>query len=787
MQKTICNNSLTVFPTARSVREYINNSKSKNQLLQKIIPIGEFFQLSVLHKIKKNSIDKNLKIIYLKEAILNSDIEKLGLSRDFSTFLKQSEYIFRFFLETANEYVKFESLLESDTYALYSDHIEVLQEVYINYTKLLEKNNYTDNILMPNEYLINIDYIQQFDFVTIYLEGYLSSYEFKIIRDISKIVSCNIKISFNQFNEKNFLLFNKIKDNLKTGHSYTIDLTNEKIIDEKKTDFFTKSVTISPMPSPLDQIAFIKYQITKMIDDGIAAQKIVVITPNEKITKMLELFDIEHYFNFAMGRGIRDHKILEVIKLINKILVDKEPKDIHKFKFLDLDEEKFINIFKNNWKKVITIDLFNDITTYLFSFVIDEDIIEKLEAERNSLELLLFVNINDDFEKILVKDFMKLLQNQISTISIDDVFGGKITVLGILETRLITYDGVIVIDFNDDKIPKISIKDKFISSNLKEKVNLPTLTNRENLQRYYYNSVFSRSKRIALCYVDDDSSVMSRFIVQLFPNYKDLIVKKDYKSILYNKQVLNHFSKDIVVDIDLSTRSWSATSLKTYLSCKRKYYFNYISNIKDHSISIKPEPFEIGNIIHNALEDAVKQNSLNTIFLNNYLSSYQKTNPYLVLELELWKKKLINLIEFERIREQNGIKIFQVEQPFNINYRGLNIKGKIDRVDKYLDNSYEILDYKTSSSLKIDTIKNYEDSVDFQLEFYQIASRDKMIKSVGYFDLNSCSIKTEVVLDEKLDLLNLHLDALKTTKVDFKKTDELSKCQFCQYKTICDV
>ena len=787
MQKTLCNNTLTIFPTARSVREYINNAKSTNQLLQKIIPIGEFFQLSVLHKNRKNVIDKNLKILYLKEAILNSDIEKLGLSRDFSTFLKQSEYIFRFFLETANEYVSFDSLLQYDTYTLYSDHIDVLKEVYINYVEQLEKYGYTDNILMPQEYIINKEYIEQFDSITIHLEGYLSGYEFKIITDISKIVKCNIEISFNQFNLKNLNLFGSIKDDLKPNYRYSIDITNDKIISETKHTLLEQDISISPISSQLEQIAFIKYKITNMIQSGIAADNIVVITPNEQITKMLELFDKEHYFNFAMGRAIKDNKIFQVIKLINKILIDNEPKDNHKFKFLQIEEEKFINLFKNNWKSVITHELFNDITNYLFSFEYDEEVLEKLEVQKTTLELLLFVNLKSDFENILVKDFIKLLQNQISSITVDDVFGGKITVLGILETRQVSYDGVIVIDFNDDKIPKISVKDKFISSSLKEKANLPTVENRENLQRYYYSRVFSKASNIALCYIDDDSSVMSRFIVQLFPNYKNYIVKKDYKSILYNTKHLSHYYNDIICDIDLSKLSWSATSLKTYLSCKRKYYFNYISNIKDHSISIKPESFEIGNIIHNALEEGVKQNKFNTTFINNYLSSYQKTNPYLVLELELWKKKLVSLIEFQKVRDENGIKIFQVEQPFNIKYKGINLKGKIDRIDKYPDNTYEILDYKTSASLKVDTIKSYEDSLDFQLEFYQIAVRDKMIKSVGYYDLNDSTIKTEVVLDEKLALLDLHLESLKTKTVNFKKTDNLTNCQFCPYKIICDI
>jgi len=225
--------------------------------------------------------------------------------------------------------------------------------------------------------------------------------------------------------------------------------------------------------------------------------------------------------------------------------------------------------------------------------------------------------------------------------------------------------------------------------------------------------------------------------------------------------------------------------LKSYLTCKRQYYFNYIAKIKEHTISIKPQNFEVGSIIHNCLEEAVKKGTFTNEFIHNYLVTFQKSNPYLVLELELWKKKLERLVEFEKVRVTNGIKIESVEQPFNLVYNDISIKGKIDRIDKHSDGTFEILDYKTSSSLKIDTPKTYEESTDFQLEFYYLSQRDKMIKSVGYYDLNDSSIKSEVMLNEKLEYLDMHLQRLKTTSVNFECTDKISNCQFCPYSTIC--
>jgi len=787
MEKNILNNSLIVLPTSRAIREHLTELKNTNQLIKKYISIGDFFVRSIVDNQNRKFVDKHLKIIFLKEAISNIDIEKLGFSRDFTTFLKQSEYIFRFFQELANEYVDVEELVKYDTYAVYSDHLDILKEIYRNYLEILNKHNYCDNILLPNTYEINEDYIDQFDDITLYLEGYLSKFEFKILQDVAKLQNLTIRITLNEFNKKNLLLFKEygLNDELEINHKYTINLSKLEVVRKESKKTKNKNVVISAISSQLEQIAFIKYQITQMCKEGINPDKIAVVVPSEKISAQLELFDEEHYFNFAMGRGISNNKIVKVVKLITKVLVDKEPKDEEKLKYLLIDNNLFNNLFQENWNKNITEELFENILNYLFSFEKDDEVLEKLEQIKISMKILLFSNIDNQKIVIKTKEFIKLFSTELNSITVDDVSGGKITVLGILETRAVDFDGIIVIDFNDQKIPKISVKDKFISSSLKQMVGLPSIEDRENLQRYYYKRIFDNAVNIAICYIDDEQSVMSRFIVQLFPDYKKYMQKNDFKSILYKKHNFHHFYSEIILDIDLSKLSWSATSLKTYLQCKRKYYFQYLSNIKDHNISIKPETYEVGNIIHNCLEDAVKNKSLTNQFISSYFSSFQKNNPYLILELELWKKRLEKLVEYEDVRALNGIEIYEVEKPFNLTYNGINIKGAIDRIDKYPDNTYEIIDYKTSSSLKIDTLKTYEESIDFQLEFYYLSQRDKMIKDVCYYSLSDVIMKNEVVLQEKLALLDLHFLALKTEKVNFKCTDNLNNCTFCTYKTIC--
>ena len=56
----------------------------------------------------------------------------------------------------------------------------------------------------------------------------------------------------------------------------------------------------------------------------------------------------------------------------------------------------------------------------------------------------------------------------------DDVGGGPVTVMGVLETRGSSYEGVIIPDFNESLIPKRSKKDLFLSSQIRSFASMQT-------------------------------------------------------------------------------------------------------------------------------------------------------------------------------------------------------------------------------------------------------------------------------------------------------------------------
>ncbi|EFU69911.1 conserved hypothetical protein [Aliarcobacter butzleri JV22] len=519
--------------------------------------------------------------------------------------------------------------------------------------------------------------------------------------------------------------------------------------------------------------------------NGVNPKDIALVLPDESFVSSIELFDDERYFNYAMGKSIKNKELYQISNAIYLYLSEDEEKNISNISYLKIDKEFIDKSIKPFWNKVTNKELFVSITDFIKQKEKNIELIEKYDELLYKLNITLFLNEN----KILLKDVYKIFLQKLSSITLDDINSGKITVLGLLETRAVSFDTVIVCDFNESYIPKISVKDKFLSTRLKQLANLPTQFDRESLQKYYYKRLISSSKNVFISYVNSETNQISRFANELFE--KNIATDTNdsfYKHILYDNHKISYFDEDIISKIDLTKFIWSATSFKNFLECKRRFYLQYILKINEHTISLKPKGYELGDIIHSILEDYYSKDNKNSI--EELFLKYKSSNPFLTLDLEVWKKKLLNFYEFDKQRLKNR-EIIMIEKEFNCSFNNINIKGIIDRVDKFEDN-YEVIDYKTSSTLSVDTLKTYEKSVDFQLEFYHIALQQLFKNSnikAFYYDLNECLLKEEIAIQEKLELLSSKFDELKElskNEISFSKCEDKSNCLYCAYKIICN-
>lgn len=778
---------LLVFPTSRAIRDFITLQKGRNTLLPFILTIDEFFKKSILFNNMKYC-EEEQRVLFLNEAIKDINISKLGISDNFTKFLKQSDYIYRFFLELASEKIEISDIQNVDTYDFYFEHLQILKTIQKNYIDILEKNSYVDRINLNKHYKINENFLKKFENVELYFEGYFTKVEFDIVEKISKIKNLNISFYSNIYNQKSLEVFKSLDLDIKINHKYKIDLSNKTILEEKEILNDLAFIELKGFSSRLNQIAYIKSTIAKSVQNGVNPENIALVLPDESFAISLQLFDDEKYFNYAMGKSIKNTNLYQVVYSIYSYLNEDEIKHLEFLNFFKIDKLFIDKNIKTLWNKKATKESFLIITDFIKSFEKNSELLEKFEELLYKLNIILFST--NHF--ILLKDVYKIFLQRLAKITLDDVNSGKITVLGLLETRAVNFETVIICDFNESFIPKISVKDKFLSTKLKQLSNLPTQFDRESLQKYYYKRLIGSSKNVFISYVNSDTNQISRFANELFNTH----IKTDtndnaYKHILYDNHKINHFDEEIIAKIDLASLRWSATSFRTYLQCKRKFYLQNILKINEHTISLKPKAYELGEIIHSILEDYYKNfTEHNFEKIEDLFNKYKSSNPFLILDLEIWKKKLYAFYLYDKQRLENR-QIIALEKTFDLEFEGIKIRGVIDRIDKY-DDIYEVIDYKTSSTLSVDTLKNYEKTDDFQLEFYYLAMNELYKTSkieAYYYDLNNTVLINEIALDKKLELLCEKFNEIKEiskNEISFSKCEDKSNCTYCAYSIICD-
>jgi inactivated superfamily I helicase/RecB family exonuclease len=777
---------LVIYPTSRAIRERIKNELKHDSILPKIITIGEFEKKAVLVE-GYTFIDQDTRVMLLNEASSFSTFSKLNIDREFFVFLKNSKYLFSFFDELAVELIDINSLQQYDTYASYLEHLEILSTLLEKYKELLREKKYVDKLTLPSLYRLNLSYLKSFENIEFYLEGYLNNYEFKLLLDISKIVPLNLHISTNNFNKKMVDKFRDLNLELENNHDYVIDLSNKKIIYKNRSKKNSIEFITHASQNRIAQVGFVKKRIYDYIELGIDPKNIAIILPNGSFAKFLDLFDDENNLNFAMGESIRNSKLYQKIEAKYDYYTNRNIENRYRLDRLDIDLDE-LESNQERWNKRLSVD---ELKLEFLSLVDDEKDDEATLIFHQ--ELHLFSKL---FNSLKHQPFHKLLHlflNRLQTQTIDDTKGGKITVLEPLETRGVEYEAVVIVDFNEGIVPLSSQKDMFLSSELRFLASLPTSTDRENLQKYYYQRIFDRAKYISISYLEDEQNQPSRFLDELdLPKNNSNL--PSLEPILFRSHTpKKHYEKDdLILKYDFTKTELSATSLKSFLDCKRSYYFKYIKKLEQAEIPKEDNSDRIiGVLLHNALKEVYTKKEAyfdeeELLFqLQAYLYKESEKQANLRFLVDMWLERLKPFIQKEIERAKNGYRVLSCEERLKLDIDDFKLTGQIDRVD-IKDNQLEIIDYK-SGKIPKESKKSLEDTSDFQLQFYHLlaSTKGKVVQSY-YYDLNSAKLVEDAFFDIKLDLLYQRLQELKRDEHNFTMTEDLKKCKHCPYIKICN-
>ncbi|EDO7056043.1 hypothetical protein FW988_01690, partial [Campylobacter coli] len=607
---------LRIFSSSRKIKEYQEKAKAKNALLDSAFLVSDFLdRVCVVNSFKASSYES---LLLMQEACLKSkDLEKkLGISAEFFAFLKNNEYLFSFFKELSLEKKSIQDLKNNDYYATYNEHLEILDEVYTNYLLLLKQHNLYDDLSLAQEYKLNLDFLNEYEGIYYDLQGFLSKFEEDLLCEISKIKSTIISFKTSKFNLEYLLELDFLKDiHLELDMFYEVNLSQKKILKQEKLSNPNTLVKLKAFELRSLQCAFVMDEISNFVRAGIDPEKIAVITPDESFCELLKLFDKNNMLNFASGVSIKESLFYQKIKaLYNGANSDAF---IYKIDENYFEQEKMIFDYHNTLLHYLELQ-FEDFRTR-FDQICDLQYFENLIhsfLKDESQELMNLVQKELCFIKDLLKnkslklkELMQLFFMQLDQIKLSYVGGGKVTVMGLLESRGLSFDGVVILDFNEDFVPKRSINELFLNNEVRKKAGLISYERRENLQRLYYENLMKNAKKLSISFVENEEQTRSRFLDELDFNFfeEKTTPSKAYLNALklgYQGVELNlNPIKVPVLKHDIFEKELSFSRLNLFLYQKRTYFYRYILELPEaRALSDESKAKNQGNFIHKMLE-----------------------------------------------------------------------------------------------------------------------------------------------------------------------------------------
>ena len=182
-----------------------------------------------------------------------------------------------------------------------------------------------------------------------------------------------------------------------------------------------------------------------------------------------------------------------------------------------------------------------------------------------------------------------------------------VQIMGVLETRNIDFDNVLLLSCNEGNMPKGVNDSSFIPYSIRKAHGLTTIDNKVAIYSYYFHRLLQRAGDITIAYNNSTDNghtgEMSRFMLQLLVESGQKI---DHYSLTAKNQPSPLMPKAIEKDEaaigkleEMSKLSPSA--INTYIRCKLAYYYQYIAHIKEPDSD--PETIDnrmFGNIFHRA-------------------------------------------------------------------------------------------------------------------------------------------------------------------------------------------
>jgi hypothetical protein len=335
-------------------------------------------------------------------------------------------------------------------------------------------------------------------------------------------------------------------------------------------------------------------------------------------------------------------------------------------------------------------------------------------------------------------------------------------IMGVLESRVLDFDTVIVTSMNEGKFPAGKSQNSFIPYDVKRELGLPTFKEKDAIYTYHFYHLLQRAKNIYLIYNTEseglDAGEKSRFITQLEveKQQKHTLTHEIYNAVLpetaYLPMVIPKSEMVMKRLKEIAEKGFSPSALTSYIRNPIQFYFQKILRISEvEEVEENIALNTLGTIIHETLKVLYEpfvgkfisefdiQNCIKKIdsevliqFKEVYKEGEIKKGRNL-LAFEVAKRNVFNFlkVELESIKNGDAIKILELEKTFErmVEHPSLPfpvlIKGNVDRIEER-NGSIRITDYKTGKVEKPSvTLKSWKGLTDD-------IKNDKIIQVLAY-------------------------------------------------------
>lgn len=421
-------------------------------------------------------------------------------------------------------------------------------------------------------------------------------------------------------------------------------------------------------------------------------------------------------------------------------------------------------------------------------------------------------------------------------------------VMGVLETRNLDFDHVLLLSCNEGNMPRGVSDTSFIPYNLRKAYGLTTIDHKVAIYSYYFHRLLQRAGDITILYnnstTDGQTGEMSRFMLQM-------MVEDRHHDILFQTlQVQASMTRTEPPIVKLAKKKppyrLSPTAINTYLRCSLRYYYKYVCDLQepdeDDDETIDNRIF--GEIFHEASQIIYKRlMAKSRQILKSDIESLLKSGVDIEQAVdEAFSKQVANISQANLTGLQiinreviihylrQLLKIDEDLAPFTI--MGLEcdvfgplqtphgntvVGGRIDRLDRIVKDGQDrirVIDYKTGGrTLKslpdVDAIfqpENIKNHSDYFLQTFIYASLIKtqhpgtpvspallFIQHAGgdSYDPTLCFGKEPITdIGDYVARFNERLaelvDDMFNPDIAYSPTDDRERCRYCPYKKLCD-